>query len=71
LGFVRESRPIRATRRRAPAGIAPEGRGWFMFDRTTTKATPTALVEGRRLDQPTFHAFYEAMPPGTRAGLID
>jgi Uma2 family endonuclease len=28
------------------------------------------LVEGQRLDQPTFHARYEAMPPGTRAELI-
>ncbi len=29
------------------------------------------LVEGQRLDQPTFHAIYEAMPPNTRAELID
>jgi Uma2 family endonuclease len=29
------------------------------------------LVEGQRLDQPAFHALYEAMPPGTRAELID
>ena len=42
-----------------------------MPDRTSTKAAPTALVEGQRLDQPTFHALYEAMPPGTRAELID
>jgi Uma2 family endonuclease len=28
------------------------------------------LVEGQRLDQPTFHARYEAMPPSTRAELI-
>jgi Uma2 family endonuclease len=28
------------------------------------------LVEGQRLDQPTFHARYEAMPPTTRAELI-
>jgi Uma2 family endonuclease len=28
------------------------------------------LVEGERLDQPTFHARYQAMPPGTRAELI-
>jgi hypothetical protein len=35
-------------------------------------ATPLPLlVEGQRLDQPTFHARYEAMPPGTRAELID
>jgi hypothetical protein len=28
------------------------------------------LVEGDRLDQPEFHRRYEAMPPGTRAELI-
>jgi Putative restriction endonuclease len=38
---------------------------------TTMKAAPRTLVEGQRLDQPTFHALYEAMPPGTRAELID
>jgi hypothetical protein len=32
---------------------------------------PRTLVEGHRLDQPTFHSLYEAMPPGTRAELID
>src|SRR5262249_28781179 len=42
-----------------------------MSDRTTTKSAPSTLVEGLRLDQPTFHALYEAMPPGTRAELID
>lgn len=31
---------------------------------------PLPLVEGERLDQPTFRARYEAMPPGTRAELI-
>jgi Uma2 family endonuclease len=29
------------------------------------------LVEGQRLDQPEFHRRYEAMPPGTRAELIN
>jgi Uma2 family endonuclease len=29
------------------------------------------LVEGQRLDQAEFHRRYEAMPPGTRAELID
>ncbi len=29
------------------------------------------LVEGQRLDQPTFHALYEAMPADARAELID
>jgi hypothetical protein len=42
-----------------------------MPDRMTTRATPRTLVEGQRLDQPTFHELYEAMPPGTRAELID
>jgi hypothetical protein len=34
-------------------------------------APPRTLVEGQRLDQRTFHALYEAMPPGTRAELIN
>ncbi|MHB1555864.1 MAG: Uma2 family endonuclease [Isosphaeraceae bacterium] len=46
-----------------------------MLDRTTTTAAgapaPTTLVDGQRLDQPTFHALDQAMPPGTRAELID
>ncbi len=42
-----------------------------MAVRVTTKPAPTTLVEGQRLDQPTFHALYESMPPGTRAELID
>jgi hypothetical protein len=29
------------------------------------------LVAGQRLDQPTFHELYEAMPPGIRAELIN
>jgi hypothetical protein len=33
--------------------------------------SPAALVEGARIDQPTFHALYEAMPPGTHAELIN
>lgn len=32
--------------------------------------SPAMLIEGQRLDQPTFHALYEAMPPGTRAELV-
>jgi Uma2 family endonuclease len=35
------------------------------------RLTTAPLVEGQRLDQPTFHARYEAMPPGTRAELIN
>jgi len=35
------------------------------------KSAPCTLVEGQRLDQLTFHALYQAMPPGTRAELID
>ena len=32
--------------------------------------SPAMLIEGQRLDQTTFHALYEAMPPGTRAELV-
>jgi Putative restriction endonuclease len=32
---------------------------------------PPRLVNGERLDQPTFHALYEATPPSTRAELIN
>jgi Uma2 family endonuclease len=32
---------------------------------------PSTLVEGQRLDQPTFHALYETMAPGTRAELSE
>jgi Uma2 family endonuclease len=42
-----------------------------MFEDSGELESPRALVEGQRLDQPTFHALYEAMPPGTRAELID
>ncbi len=35
----------------------------------TVKLPP--LVEGQRLEQPEFHERYEAMPPGTRAELIN
>ena len=42
-----------------------------MPDRAKISATPLSLVEGQRLDQPTFHALYEAMPRGTRAELVD
>jgi hypothetical protein len=42
-----------------------------MSKRATVVDLPRTLVEGQRLDQPTFHAIYEAMPPGTRAELIN
>jgi Uma2 family endonuclease len=42
-----------------------------MSDRERIIAMPKTLVEGQRLDQSTFHAIYESMPPGTRAELID
>ncbi len=42
-----------------------------MADRMTMIPAPDRLFEGQRLDQPTFHALYEAMLPGTRAELID
>jgi Uma2 family endonuclease len=40
-------------------------------DQAKMSTTHRLLVEGQRLDQPAFHALYEAMPPGTRAELID
>jgi Uma2 family endonuclease len=42
-----------------------------MPDRMTKIAVPDTLVDGQRLDQPTFHTIYQAMPAGTRAELID
>ncbi len=42
-----------------------------MSQRSPVADPPRTLVEGQRLDQPTFHAIYEAMPPGTRAELIN
>jgi hypothetical protein len=47
----------------------PLAEGVMGDDGTMTPLPP--LVEGERLDQPTFHARYEAMPPGTRAELIN
>src|SRR5271157_4171846 len=32
--------------------------------------SPVMLIEGQRLDQPAFHALYEATPPGTRVELV-
>jgi Uma2 family endonuclease len=42
-----------------------------MSERTSVVDAPQTLVEGQHLDQPTFHALYEMMPPGTRAELIN
>jgi Uma2 family endonuclease len=42
-----------------------------MSEHTLVVDPPRTLVEGQRLDRPTFHALYEAMPPGTRAELIN
>ena len=42
-----------------------------VFKPTTAPPTfTTPLIEGHRLDQPTFHVRYEATPPGIRAELI-
>lgn len=41
-----------------------------MPESTRILEVPPAMVEGQRMDQPTFHALYEAMPRGTRAELI-
>jgi len=42
-----------------------------MSERYPVAAPPRTLIEGQRIDQPTFHALYEVMPRGTRAELID
>ena len=41
-----------------------------MSSRSTLSSSSRTLVEGQRLDQPTFHALYEAMPPGHK-GRVD
>ncbi len=38
-----------------------------MSDQSRVVDPTQGLVEGQQLDQPTFHALYEAMPPGTWA----
>jgi hypothetical protein len=40
-------------------------------ERTRPPKTLPPLVAGQHLDQPTFHERYEAMPPETRAELVD
>ena len=40
------------------------------IDKPRTKTLPP-LIAGQRLDQPTFHERYEAMPPETRAELVE
>jgi hypothetical protein len=47
------------------------GDGRIMSEHTSVADPPRTLVEGQHLDQPTFHALYEMMPPGTRAELIN
>jgi len=42
-----------------------------MSESARTADPPRTLIEGQRLDQPTFHALYEATPPSTRAELIN
>jgi hypothetical protein len=39
------------------------------IDEPRIKTLPP-LIAGQRLDQPTFHERYEAMPPETRAELL-
>jgi Uma2 family endonuclease len=41
-----------------------------MAERSAAIDSPRPLVEGERLDQPTFHVLYEGRPPGIRAELI-
>src|SRR5690242_18133636 len=41
-----------------------------MSQRVPAMDRPRLLIEGERVDQPTFHARYASAPPGTRAELI-
>jgi hypothetical protein len=41
-----------------------------MTDHIVLHATPRALIEAQRINQPTFQVRCKAMPPGTRAELI-
>jgi len=56
---------IEGPRRSAP-GVGtdsipfPAAEDSLMPDRMTMKSAPSTLVEGQRLDQPTFHALYQA-----------
>ena len=43
----------------------------MMPELTPVAGASRTLIEGQRLDQPAFHALYEAMPAGTRAELIN
>ena len=43
----------------------------MMPELTPVVGASRTLIEGQRLDQPAFHALYEAMPAGTRAELIN
>ncbi len=42
-----------------------------MPEPTSVVEPPRTLIEGQRLDQAAFHSLYQAMPPGTRAELIN
>ena len=42
-----------------------------MSEHTATHAVPKMLMAGQGLDPLAFDSLYEAMPPGTRAELID
>ncbi len=50
---------------RIPMGLPPMS----TIDEPRTRTLPP-LIAGQRLDQPTFHERYEAMPPETRAELV-
>jgi hypothetical protein len=54
-----------------PAAWAPLGDRAMSNAGRPTRIAPPPLVEGQRLDQVEFHRRYEAMPPETRAELID
>src|SRR5208337_5107125 len=61
----------RARRLCRAAGAGSRGKATSMstVERARVSTLP-ALIAGQRLDQPTFHERYEAMPPETRAELV-
>jgi Uma2 family endonuclease len=49
----------------------PSRESQIMSEKLRIADPSRTLAEGQHLDQPTFHSLYEAMPPGTRAELIN
>jgi hypothetical protein len=67
MGLRLALKPQTSRRTLEVVGIKLGTEGSFMPTHPPVVNPPRTLIEGQRLDQPTFHALYEAMPPGTRA----